>query len=237
MIRIDLKKDDLGKGSKRSVADQLKQLQIPISPKIIEFTSDVRNLTVVGVVVALSLLPYLFLSQYQGFVEAQHRRSLATLAEEAAKLSVEIDKLKPFQRELESYEQQKRLVTERLSVVNRLLTSRSAAVPVIDTLGQGLPARAWLSELEYSLKDKPGVVEAQGRAYSHEDISDYMEKLGESRYLAEVVLEEVASTLEGQTEVKTFKIKVRPKNDGSLDLPKDAPKGEVPRAVAETPAK
>jgi Tfp pilus assembly protein PilN len=223
VIRIDLKKDELSKPARPTPAELFRKFYRPIEPKVRAIVGDARSLISFLVVGAFALLPYLFYTQYRAYVISQHRSAMATMANNLTELNVEIEKLQPFQKEMEGYEQQRKIVAERIAVVNRLLNARATPVLVLDTMGQSLPPKAWLTNINYSLKDKPPSLAISGHAFTHEDISDYIEKLVESAYIQEVVLDDVSTVVEQSTEVKSFSARVQPRDVtvNETTLPRD----------------
>lgn len=214
MIRIDLGRGDSGKGGKPSPfsglnLDFLKRFG---GGRLNKVFGDLKGLVMIAVAVALACLPHLFFTQYRTFMIDEHEASKKKLQENIAILAQEVQKLKPFQQELESYEQQKRLVRERLEVVRALLSNRGTPVSVLDAIGQSLPKRTWLSEIDFkSGKDQP-TVRLQGQSYSNEDLSDFVDKLSESVYFSEIKLDEMsAGKFAGSVDVRQFKITAKPK--------------------------
>ena len=161
--------------------------------------------------VALAFLPHLFFSQYKAFIISQNQQRIKALQEQTDVVNQEIAKLQPFQKELESYEQQKKLVKERLGIVRELLTSRGTPVNVLDALGQSLPERTWISKLELELDPTKPKLKVNGVSYSNEEISDFVDKLSESVYFNEVVLDEVNPKQDGKIDVRAFSLHAKPK--------------------------
>lgn len=216
MIRIDLGRGD---GARKGGGGGLKNIKIDLGRfgklgggKVGKVLGDIRGLIVIFIALAIAWLPHLFFEQFRTYVIEQHEASKKKLEESVAVLNAEIAKLTPFQRELESYEQQKKLVRDRLDVVRTLLANRGTPVNVLDAVGQSLPRRTWLTELEFKVGAAIQSIRLNGQSYSNEDISDFMDKLSESVYFAEVKLEDVGtSRLGNNIDVRQFKITARPK--------------------------
>lgn len=234
MIRIDLGSDEfkksggggglsglLGKLSFRKKADAGEGGGGRLSAGSFErprrsFAAAIGNLgsTVILILAVVgSYLPHMFFLQYKDYVVAQHEARKKELEEKVALIGREISKLQPFQKELESYEQQKKLVKDRLETIRTLLAARGTPVNVLDAIGQSLPQRAWINSLEIDAKQARPVVNLSGQALSNDDISDYVDKLSESVYLQDVVLEGVNTTkgLGTSADVKNFQLQVVPK--------------------------
>jgi len=214
MIRIDLGQGAEQKStSTNSVSKELQGIatKVRLPPAVLDYLSDARQIAMIGVGAALAMLPHLFFSQYRGYVATQHAKQIQKLKENMDAVSAEIVKYSPFEKELESYEQQKKLVNERLNGVRELLNTRNTPVSVLDAVGQSIPQKAWLTGLSFDFKPDQTQVVFQGTAYSNEDISDFVDKLSESIYLQEVRLNEVTPARNGQLNLKHFSMLAIPK--------------------------
>lgn len=211
MIRIDLAKDELEKNAPHAEKPSLFQgIRLPSFLKNISPTVNVTAVIIVVVAMAFSVLPHLFFLQYKTYVETEHQVRLKTIRIKMGKINMEISKLSSLQSELQSYEQQKKTVSEKLASVKELLAARGTPVNVLDTLGQSLPRRTWLTSIEMILSAE-GSVKLLGHSYSNEEISDYIDKLAESVYLADTRLESVTSEIKDKVTTKTFSISAKPK--------------------------
>jgi len=209
MIRIDLGKDELQRSGKRTLFARIK---FPKALGVSKVTADIGGVLTILVAIAIACLFPLFFSQYRTYMEMQHADKVKSIQRKIASLDEEIAKLTPFKRELESYEQQKKIVAERLQVVRNLLAARNAPVNVLDAVGQSLPSRVWISGLDFNLSSQAPTVSLTGISYSNEDISDLVDKLSESIYVMDVSLEDVSpSRFEDKVDVKTFQIVTKPK--------------------------
>lgn len=213
MIRIDLGKEEV---QKKSSTNPLVQLLEKVGltngkPQSGAKSIDIKLVLILGIVAAVAYLPHLFVAQYRLYIETQHETQMRAYRERQEKLKQEVVKFQSYQRELESYEKQKRLIQERLTIVRKLLDARGAPTNVLDSIGQSLPARSWLHTVDFKTYPKPEVSLA-GNAYANEDISDYVDRLSESIHLSDVSLENVTVTkLEKDVEVKTFEVKAVPR--------------------------
>lgn len=215
MIRIDLGKDGLDKKGRGKIPFNIqipeKYRQYFEKIKVPGGTFDLRGTVLSLLLLALAFLPHLFVVQYEHYLTNQHLQAMKTLQEKEEELKQDIARFASFQKELESYEQQKKIVTERLAVVRRLLAQRNTPVNVLDAVGQSLPARTWLTDLEVNLGAKPQVT-IKGKSYSNEEVSDFSDKLSESIHLSDVILGGVTTANnEDGIELKSFEINAMPK--------------------------
>jgi Tfp pilus assembly protein PilN len=231
MIRIDLGKEDGRKKSllgislgaalpkrKGGLGGDLGELPAsrPLS-KLWSFVGNLGGASMLAIVAAASAAPHVLFTRYRSYLVEQHQARVAALDQKVATVSSEIEKMTPYKRELESYEAQKKLVRDRIAAIQELLAQRSAPVAVLDVIGQALPQRAWLVDIEIKKEGTTPLVIVDGRAYSNEDISDYVDRLKESSMIEDVELEGVGAERgdgQGAADVKGFKLHIRPRGFG-----------------------
>ena len=229
MIRIDLGRDELSKGSSKKSLPKIGKLDL----SSVQLEPTLILVTVIGL--ALACLPHVFVSQYSSYIRQEHAQKMKALSDETEALKSEITKYNSFQREMQSYEEQKRLISERLNIVQQLLSSRSAPVSVLDAVGQSLPQRSWLNSIEFTLSPNPKV-SVTGRSYSNEEISDFVDKVAESIHLSEVSLDSVASgKSEDGIDVKLFDLHATPKVSLPAFTKTSEPPGARPPAAQSPP--
>lgn len=222
MIRIDLGKEEIGGSKQKTVFGNVK---LPANfPTLKTLQRNLRATVMVGASTAVAALLPLFFGQYKSFVVAQHDDKIKSLNAKMDSLGQQVNKYTPFQKELESYEQQRKIIADRLAVVGMLLDARDTPVNVMDAVGQSLPARSWVTQLELKLAAESSVLALVGKAFSNEDISDYIDKLSESVYLGDVNLEEVTvTTAPGVANIKAFIISAKPRVKAIPGMPKSSP--------------
>lgn len=221
MIRVDLGKNELEKISGAAKpADQVieklhtklpKQLSFVFKPTEQKTTAiNLNAVLLLGVAVLLGYFPSFMFERYRAGVVSKFRAQEKTLVQGINDLDQRIVKLSPYKAELESYEKQKQIVLQRLEVVQNLLAARGTPIPILDTIGQSLPRRAWLRRVVF--KQEPvtaPTVEIEGSSFSNEEISTYVDRLSESVYLSQVGLNLVTpGKHENKIDVKQFKIEV-----------------------------
>lgn len=209
MIRIDLGKDaeERAKNKRKTKAPSSQMRQGINFGK-----NDLGGgLFLIGAL-AFAFLPYLFVEQYKTSVRQKNQTSLAAVEEVKRKLQEEINQYQGYKVELENFEKQSKLLNERLMAVNDLLAARSGPVNLLDAIGQSLPAGAWLTEINLTSGKEP-LITFSGLAYSHEDVTDFADKLSASIFFEKVKLESVIESGGGKgTELKSFSFQAVPKN-------------------------
>jgi Tfp pilus assembly protein PilN len=179
MIRINLGSGELKKAKK-------KKLALPFSPAAM----DPKALLLIITATAFAFLPYLFFVQYRAVVVADYEKKTNEIQEKIGNMKSEVTKLRSYKTEMESFEQQKKIVSDRLALVRQLLNSRNTPVNVLDTVSQSLSPRTWLQSVDYALLPQPRV-SMSGYSFSNEDVSDFVDKLSDSIHLSNVNLEGV----------------------------------------------
>jgi len=234
MIRIDLGTEDLqGKGSKnpfKKLFDRLRMRNASGSQSSSRMSADPFAASSVGlfsrlagvgtillVLIALvgAVVPHVAYMQYREFVIKKNEETQKELQGQLDSITKEIARLVPFQKELDSYEAQKKLLQERLDLIKNLLASRSAPVSVLDAVGQSLPTKAWISTMDFDGKAARPSMVLNGQALTNDEVADYLDKLGESVHFNEVVLDSLVFTRGSgsmaNTDVKNFVITLFPK--------------------------
>lgn len=207
MIRIDLGKTE-PRTEKPTGPNQFKVLLAKANRGL---QAELGGYLAIGVAAAFACLPYLFFEQYRAFSEKNHQSQLKNLSESLESLNQEIAKFATFQKELESYELQKKTTAARLEAVRTLISSRATPVSVLDAVSVSLPARTWLKSMELTT-GKDAQLKLSGLSFTNEEISDFADKLSESIYLANVVLEEVTpGALSADEQTRIFSLRALPK--------------------------
>lgn len=221
MIRIDLGKTDLER--RQPKWKQLFSFKKGKGNKSLnEAVSGLSLVATIGLAGALAILPHLFLTQYKEFLEREHLARTAAIQDRSNQVDAEINRLLPFQRELESYEKQKGMVEGRIGKIRQLLSKRGTPVVVMDAVAQALPRKAWIKRLDFSLENESAAIKIEGQAFTNEEVADYLDKLSESIYLKDVRLESVISQNVDQIEMRGFEIAAHA-NKSDFTVERDQP--------------
>jgi Tfp pilus assembly protein PilN len=238
MIRVDLGKDEVQKGKGKGLSKLSKLLSGGgkgaggLGKGINKVTGGARQTIMFGVAFALAFLPHLFFEQARSYLAEQQAQRMKETQDKLGVLEQETEKLLPYQRELESYEAQKKLVRDRIDVVRQLLATRNAPVAVLDTIGQALPKRAWLIKSEMKIDNGNAELVLTGQAFANEDIADFVDALQKSVFISEAVLKTVSKVDENRIELKQFVVTVVPKAKMMIAPPPPA----APAATGTDPA-
>lgn len=237
MIRIDLGHDRLEKSAKQSAKTNV-DITNAFAPLTKRLKLDLGGVLTLTVGAGFAMLFPLFLQEYERATTAKMQKTRKTLQASLLTVNREIDKLTPFKREMESYNQQKQLASSRLTVVRELLASRNTPVTVLDTLGQHLPKKTWINNVDLFLSEADGTLSVTGSSYSNEEIAEYVEGLTNSVYLREVSLDDVSTRIEEKVEIRSFQLTAKTKDSGlGVRAPAVAPSAPPPTAKTVADAK
>jgi type IV pilus assembly protein PilN len=114
----------------------------------------------------------------------------------------ELDALKIKVQEVEDYEKKKRLLEDKVRIIEQLRKNQGGPVRLLDYLSQGLdPVKVWLTSVEGDAQ-----VVVVGKALTNDDIVEFIKNLQQSNYFSSVTLQESVQSLEDGITVYSFKI-------------------------------
>lgn len=131
-------------------------------------------------------------------------------ARQTDKLSKEkqVALLKEQVKQVQDFEQRKKLLEDKNRVIDQLEKSRSGPVRVLDHVSQSLdPLKLWL----VSMTLKGNNVELDGRALTKDDVVEFVNNLRRTDYFSTIRLIESRSAPEKNVNVYQFKLGLVPK--------------------------
>ena len=159
---------------------------LPVKQKQRQYTV-VYQLVVGGVVLAITLAGCTVFYLARKYEEAKYRAEVAALNKEIAELNRLIGEVKQF-------EEKKAELERKLGVINSLRDNKVGPVRFLEELSVTIPKKVWLlSVKENTVPPATHVVSLSGHAISDEVIAEFMTKLEESEYFANVNLIEARS--------------------------------------------
>jgi type IV pilus assembly protein PilN len=155
-------------------------LRETVSPRK-KWTFDRSKIGVYSAVVLL--LAWGSMGSWYWYLFAQ-RQDYTTQAEE---LQAENERLQAAKKQLDKYEEQKRLLSERIAVVERLQANQKGPVNLLNALLASIPVapKLWLT----NLSQKDTVINLEGQALDVPSIADFMASLGATRPFKRVELD------------------------------------------------
>jgi type IV pilus assembly protein PilN len=111
--------------------------------------------------------------------------------------------LKEKVKQVQDFEQKKKLLEDKNRVIDQLEKSRSGPVRVLDYVSQSLnPLNLWLTRLSM----KGNEIEVEGRALTNDDVVEFVNNLRQADYFGDIRLIESRSGLESKLNIYQFKL-------------------------------
>lgn len=121
-------------------------------------------------------------------------KSVERLRAEEKRLSTELAMLKEQVKEVESFEEDKKKVQEKIQIIQQLRKNQSIPVYLLDEISKRLPNRVWL----ISLSEQGGTVDLSGEATTNGEIVDFINNLKDASAFGDVqIIESRQKTVAG----------------------------------------
>jgi type IV pilus assembly protein PilN len=111
-------------------------------------------------------------------VQAKHR-----LADDISRARLEADRLRSIIEEVKGYEDKKKSLEEKITLINNLKTNQKGPVRLMDEVSKALPDLVWLTNLEVSGNQ----ITMKGKTLAPTAVATYLENLKKSPFFAEPV--------------------------------------------------
>lgn len=133
-------------------------------------------------------------------------REIETLQEEKQGREKQIAQLKEQVKQVQDFEQKKKLLEERNRVIDQLEKSRTGPVKVLDHVSQSIePLKMWLTKLGVA----SDMVELEGRALTNDDVVEFANNLRRTDYFTAINLQESKAASENKINVYQFRLTFR----------------------------
>ncbi len=126
------------------------------------------------------------------FIVRSEARSLQDNIERGQK---ELTQLRRKVGELALIKQQKKVVEEKLKVINNLEAARTGPTTLFMTVSNAIPEKAWLN----TFQDKGRIITLTGFAYNDEIVAEFMRRLQRNTRISAVELDVVQRVTEKET--------------------------------------
>lgn len=111
--------------------------------------------------------------------------------------------LKDKVKQVQDFEARKKLLEDKNRIIEQLQLSRSGPVRILDYVSQSLdPLRLWLVRLNVKGQE----VEVEGRAWTNDDVVEFVNNLRHTEYFTNIRLIETRSGTEGKLNVYQFRV-------------------------------
>ncbi len=123
------------------------------------------------------------------------RSEASMLKDNITRGNAELVELRRKVGELSRIKQQKKVVEEKLKVINGLESARTGPTTLFRIVSNAIPQKAWLS----AFRDKGSMVTLNGYAYNDEIVAEYMRRLQRKLKVGAVELDVLQRTTEKET--------------------------------------
>jgi type IV pilus assembly protein PilN len=142
---------------------------------------------------------------FLGFVWWSLNVNIEEQRDKKTSMTAQLEVLKKKVKEVRDVEQKKKLVEEKIAIIDQLKKNQHGPVRILDELSRYLPDRVWL----ISLTQQGELFDLNGRATTNFEIVDYIKNLKLSPYISGVELVESREGSEGGLSIYDFKLKFK----------------------------
>ena len=139
-----------------------------------------------------------------GYFWWQLSRQVVVLRSEKAKATKERDALKEQIKEVENFEQNKKILEEKNRIIGQLKRNQSGPVHLLDEVSRNLPDRVWL----VSMNEQGGKIDLEGRAITNSDIVDFINNLKRSPFFKDVQIVESRQSSDNEKKIALYNFKL-----------------------------
>ena len=139
-----------------------------------------------------------------GYFWWQLNHQITVLRNERGRATKERDDLKEKVKEVENFEQNKKVLEEKNRIIAQLKKNQSGPVHLLDELSRNLPDRVWL----IAMNEQGGKIDLEGRAITNSDIVDFINNLKRSPFFKDVQIVESRQTTDGEKKISLYNFKL-----------------------------
>lgn len=126
--------------------------------------------------------------------------------EEKVDKEKQIVQLKEQVKQVQDFEQKKKLLEDKNRVIDQLESARVGPVKVLDYVSQSIePLKVWLTNLKLSAE----TVEVEGKALTNDDVVEFVNNLRRTDFFASINLQESKAAVENKINIYQFKLAFR----------------------------
>lgn len=128
---------------------------------------------------------------------------LASAEDEHDRLARELEILKKKTKKVETLEEDKRLLKEKLVTIATLKAKKRGPVKVLDSVNIALPDGLWLEQI----REREGFLELYGMAFDNQTIAVFMGALEQLDYFGDVYLVHSRHVVQEEVPLKEFMLR------------------------------
>lgn len=161
---------------------------------------DVRAQMLLGIGVVLITLAGCW------WYSAELDSELEARQEEKRDREKQVAQLKDQVKQVQNFEQRKKLLEDKNRIIDQLEHSRMGPVKVLDHVSQSLePLKVWLTKLGVSSDN----VELEGKALTNDDVVEFVNNLRRTDYFTGINLQESKAAVENKINLYQFRLAFR----------------------------
>lgn len=126
--------------------------------------------------------------------------------EEKQEKERQLAQLKEQAKQVQDFEQKKKLLEDKNRIIDQLEASRMGPVKVLDNVSQSVePLKVWLTKLGVSAD----TVQVEGKALTNDDVVEFVNNLRRTDYFSGINLQESKAVVENKVNVYQFRLAFR----------------------------
>jgi Tfp pilus assembly protein PilN len=138
-----------------------------------------------------------------GAVWLKNSKDISRLQSRIAELNKQNQAMQPLTQEFSKIEKEKKQISDRISVIDKLLVGRTLPPRMLYDLSGLTKDNLWLKKL---VKSETGM-ELEGRSVDNETLCDFVEHLSKLPYIKDLELKSVEDVTEHNMTIKKFFVK------------------------------
>ncbi|MCP9469059.1 MAG: PilN domain-containing protein [Nitrospira sp.] len=133
-------------------------------------------------------------------------QEIEALTEEKQNKDKQVAQLKEQVKQVQDFEQKKKLLEEKNRVIDQLEQTRGGPVKVLDHVSRSIePLKIWLTKLGVSAD----AVELEGKALTNDDVVEFANNLRRTEYFTGINLQESKAATDNKINVYQFRLTFR----------------------------
>jgi type IV pilus assembly protein PilN len=131
---------------------------------------------------------------------------IETLQQDKQTKETQIVQLKEQVKQVQDFEQKKKLLEDKNRIIDQLEQSRNGPVKVLDHVSQSIePLKLWLTRLGMAADS----IELEGKALTNDDVVEFANNLRRTEYFTGINLQESKAAVENKVNVYQFRLVFR----------------------------
>lgn len=134
---------------------------------------------------------------------------LATARTALEKKQHDIAELEKIIGQLSRFQEDKKQLETKLGIIEKLKKGKTGPVRVLDEISIKIPKKVWISSLKEESGPSGRMFVIKGEAVSNEDVSNFMNELGKSKYFSNIQLSFTSRKMLQTEEIEYVEYEIR----------------------------